>query len=75
MARAFYSFITDAEVTEVGLVKHPTIAWTHASPDGEIGARGLIELALRHRAGQAPLGAGSPQILQGDRSASIPGVI
>ena len=33
-ARAAYAFMTDADVTEVGLVRHPKIASTHASPDG-----------------------------------------
>ncbi len=43
-ARAAYSFYKDVEVAEVGLIKHPTIAWTHASPDGLIGDDGMLEI-------------------------------
>lgn len=43
-AKAAYEFRTDAEVTEVGLVRHPSINWTHASPDGLVGDSGLIEV-------------------------------
>jgi putative phage-type endonuclease len=45
-ARAAYSFLADVDVHEVGLVRHPTINGTHASPDGLIEAArpGLIEI-------------------------------
>ena len=43
-ARAAYEFITDASVSEVGLVDHPSIAMFGASPDGLIGDDGLIEI-------------------------------
>ena len=43
-ARAAYAFFTDADVQEVGLVRHPSITGTHASPDGLIGADGLLEI-------------------------------
>ena len=43
-ARAAYEFITDASVQEVGLIDHPSIAMFGASPDGLIGADGLIEI-------------------------------
>jgi putative phage-type endonuclease len=43
-ARSAYSFYRDAEVTQVGLVLHPTIAGTHASPDGIVGMHGCIEI-------------------------------
>lgn len=43
-ARAAYAFRTDADVTEVGIVRHPAIAWTHASPDGLVGNDGLVEI-------------------------------
>jgi putative phage-type endonuclease len=43
-ARAAYAFYSDADVQEVGLIRHPTIAWSHASPDGLIGADGMVEL-------------------------------
>jgi putative phage-type endonuclease len=42
-AKLAYSFRTDNEVIDVGLVRHPVIEGTHASPDGLIGADGLIE--------------------------------
>lgn len=44
LARDAYAFRTDAEVTEVGLVRHPKIAKTHASPDGLVGDNGLLEI-------------------------------
>lgn len=43
-ARAAYEFLTDAVVTEVGFVDHPTIADFGASPDGLVGDDGLIEI-------------------------------
>lgn len=43
-ARAAYSFRTDVEVAEVGLLPHPSIARTHASPDGLVGSDGLVEI-------------------------------
>lgn len=43
-ARDAYSFHADVDVVEVGLVRHPTIERTHASPDGMIGADGLLEI-------------------------------
>lgn len=43
-ARAMYEFLHDAEVKQVGLVLHPTIKGTHASPDGLVGEHGLIEI-------------------------------
>lgn len=43
-ARAAYSFHRDAEVAEVGFIDHPVIAMTGASPDGQIGTDGLLEL-------------------------------
>jgi len=43
-ARAAYAFYSGAEAVEVGLVRHPTIAGTHASPDGLIGDDGLLEI-------------------------------
>src|SRR3546814_19696297 len=36
-ARAAYEFFRDAEVVEVGLVPHPTIAMSAAPPAGRIG--------------------------------------
>lgn len=43
-ARAMYAFMRDAEVAEIGLVRHPTIAGAHASPDGLVGEDGLVEI-------------------------------
>ncbi len=43
-ARAFYEMETGHDVTEVGFVKHPTIAMTGASPDGLVGDDGLVEI-------------------------------
>lgn len=42
-ARAAYAFRTDLDVVEVGFIEHPTIAMTGASPDGLVGADGLVE--------------------------------
>lgn len=42
-ARAAYSFIKDVEVIEVGLVDHPVINMTAASPDGLVGLDGMVE--------------------------------
>ena len=51
-ARAAYSFETGLEVVEIGMVKHPTIASTHCSPDGLCGEDGMVEIkccgAARH---------------------------
>jgi putative phage-type endonuclease len=43
-ARAAYEFRSDVEVAEIGIVPHPTIKGTHASPDGLVGEDGLIEI-------------------------------
>lgn len=43
-ARAAYEFRTNADVAEIGLVRHTTIGMTHASPDGLVGDDGLLEL-------------------------------
>lgn len=43
-ARNAYSFLTDADVEEVGLVDHPTIPMFGASPDGLVGDVGLVEI-------------------------------
>src|SRR5690606_22234449 len=43
-ARAAYAFHRDVDVVEVGLIRHPSIAWTHASPDGLVGDDGLVEI-------------------------------
>lgn len=43
-ARSAYAFVADVDVAEIGLVPHPTIAGTHASPDGLVGDDGLVEI-------------------------------
>lgn len=43
-ARTLYEFRTDAIVTEVGLVLHPTLDYLAASPDGLVGDDGLVEI-------------------------------
>ena len=43
-ARTAYEFVNDADVMQIGLARHPTLAHTHASPDGLVGADGLIEI-------------------------------
>lgn len=43
-ARRMYEFMAGAEVQQVGLVLHPRIEWTHASPDGLVGGAGLVEI-------------------------------
>ena len=42
-ARSNYEFMTDSEVVPVGFVEHPAIGMTGASPDGFVGADGLVE--------------------------------
>lgn len=43
-ARDAYSFAQGVAVEEVGFVPHPTIPWCGCSPDGMIGADGLLEI-------------------------------
>lgn len=43
-ARDAYAFLAGVEVTEVGFVDHPDIAQAGASPDGLVGADGLVEI-------------------------------
>ena len=43
-ARAMYEFMRDVAVQQVGLVLHPSISKSHASPDGLVGDDGLIEI-------------------------------
>lgn len=44
MARAAYSFHSGFDVVQVGLIHHPRIAGTHASPDGLVSGDGLVEI-------------------------------
>lgn len=43
-ARSAYEFMADVDVALVGIVRHPSIAGTHASPDGLVGDDGLVEI-------------------------------
>lgn len=43
-ARLAYEFWTNAKVVQVGMVLHPDIGGTHASPDGLVGEDGLLEI-------------------------------
>jgi putative phage-type endonuclease len=43
-ARAVYEFFANATVETASFVKHPTIGDTGASPDGYVGADGLVEI-------------------------------
>lgn len=43
-ARIAYEFRTGATVEEAGFILHPTIAMCGASPDGLVGADGLVEI-------------------------------
>lgn len=43
-ARIAYEFYTDACVEQVGLIEHPVISMSAASPDGLVGTDGLLEI-------------------------------
>lgn len=43
-ARAAYEFLHDASVAEVGFIDHPSIAMAGCSPDGLVGADGMVEI-------------------------------
>ncbi|MBL4768113.1 MAG: YqaJ viral recombinase family protein [Rhodobacteraceae bacterium] len=43
-ARAFYEMETGLDVEQVGFIPHPTLGMTGASPDGEVGTDGLVEI-------------------------------
>jgi putative phage-type endonuclease len=43
-ARAAYELETDSFVEQVGLIRHPTIIMTGASPDGLVANKGLVEI-------------------------------
>lgn len=62
-ARAAYQFERGVLVKQVGLIKHPTIAGTHASPDGLVGDDGMVEIKAPSAAThlETLLGAPIPQ--------------
>jgi putative phage-type endonuclease len=43
-ARSLYELSYDVTVEQVGFVKHPVIVYSGASPDGLVGAEGLVEI-------------------------------
>lgn len=43
-ARAAYEFFLDVTVQKIGFVNHPTIKMSGASPDGFVGADGMVEI-------------------------------
>jgi putative phage-type endonuclease len=43
-ARAMYEMETGVDVEQVGFIPHPTLEWTGASPDGQVGELGLVEI-------------------------------
>lgn len=43
-ARTAYEFMTNSSVKKIGLVRHPNIGGTHASPDGLIDVDGSLEI-------------------------------
>ncbi|MBM4073372.1 MAG: YqaJ viral recombinase family protein [Planctomycetes bacterium] len=43
-ARAAYEFLHDTTVAQVGLIPHPSIAMSAASPDGHVGDDGMVEI-------------------------------
>ena len=43
-ARAMYEFFHSVEVAQIAFVEHPSISMAGASPDGLVGAEGLIEI-------------------------------
>jgi putative phage-type endonuclease len=49
LARICYEFMTGNDVTEVGFVNHRNLN-AGASPDGEVGADGLVEIKCRTKA-------------------------
>ena len=44
IARMTYSIIKNRDVQEVGIVPHPTVKGSHASCDGYVGDKGLVEI-------------------------------
>ena len=60
--RMAYEARTGAMVEEQGFIKHPTLPWTGCSPDGFIGADGMVEIKCPNTATHidALLGKGVP---------------
>jgi putative phage-type endonuclease len=47
-ARTTYELTYGVTVDQTGFVKHPTMQWVGASPDGMVGTDGLIEIKCPH---------------------------
>lgn len=60
LARDAYSFFHDVDVLQVGLIRHPTIIGTHASPDGLVGDVGLVEIKCPNSANHIETLLGAP---------------
>lgn len=59
-ARATYTLTTFSSVEEVGFVPHPTIAAAGASPDGQVGTDGLVEIKCPNTATHIATLRGAP---------------
>lgn len=59
-ARAAYAFLQNVDVAQVGLVRHPSIDRSHASPDGLVGNNGLLEIKCPQPAAHLALLLGKP---------------
>lgn len=59
-ARAAYAFYADADVEQVDFVPHPQIPMSGASPDGLVGADGLVEFKCPNTATHIETLLGAP---------------
>lgn len=59
-ARDAYSFYREVDVEQIGLVLHPSLSGTHASPDGLIGKDGLLEVKCPQPAAHLAVLLGDP---------------
>ena len=59
-ARDAYCFYRDVEVQQIGLVLHPALSGTHASPDGLVGEDGLLEIKCPQPAAHLSVLLGEP---------------
>ena len=63
-AIAAYCFANGVDVQEAGIIPHPTIAGTHASPDSLTGPSGLVEVKCMQPAGHLALLQGGPAAIE-----------